>query len=365
MLDAGTLKFLLKPRPVAVSVYLPLSPDQRDLRLQSGGLRNVVDEVTERLAGIDLEPSLKDRIISAILQRVSSLDLAEHREPAIAIFSDESDARMISLPEAVPYDVAVGQHFNLKPLLPLLEKNRRFWLLALSDGRAKLFSVTPFGITETDLGLAQRVTDASAADEPAADHGGGADEPEAAAPPQSLLESLTDLVRAVEETIGGDTAPVLLAAEPKIGGHFRKTTRLPTLLGEGLVLNPHAFPLAELHQKALEAAGPQLTSQAEEVLQQIEARLGDAAPNVAIRLEEILAAAEEGRVDAVVVASDEALWGRYAAGGPVTAHGHRVAGDEDLLNRVAIATMRNGGRSFSLSRTRIPRGAPAAATLRF
>ncbi|MCI0755888.1 baeRF3 domain-containing protein [Teichococcus vastitatis] len=365
MLDTDTLKFLLKPRQVAVSIYLSLRPEERDLRLQSAELRNAVDEVGQRLEANGVDPHLCETIISATRQHISGLDLSAHRDPCLAIFADESETRLVSLPETLPYDLALGHHFNVKPLLPLLDRNRRFWLLALSAGRARLFSVTPFEITEVDLALAHRVVDTTAPGEPAADQGGSADETQAMEAPDSLLESLSDLVRTVEDRIGGDTAPVLLAAEPRIGGHFRKTVHLPGLLEEGLVLNPHAFSLRDLQQKALEAVRPQVRSQVNDVLEQIQARLGDAASNVAVRLEEILAAADEGRVDAVIVASDEALWGRYEPGSPITAHGHRVSGDEDLLNRAAVATMRNGGRSFSLPKTQIPRNSLAAATLRF
>ena len=86
---------------------------------------------------------------------------------------------------------------------------------------------------------------------------------------------------------------------------------------------------------------------------------------MAIRLEEILTAAAEGRVDSVVVAEDEALWGRFEPGHVLTAHGRPGPGDEDLLNQVALLALRNGGRAFALPRERLPRQVPAAATLRF
>ena len=86
---------------------------------------------------------------------------------------------------------------------------------------------------------------------------------------------------------------------------------------------------------------------------------------MAIRLEEILAASLEGRVDRVVVAEDEALWGRFELGQSLAVHGKPGPDDEDLLNQAAVLTLRNGGRAFAAPRERMPRQAPAVATLRF
>lgn len=110
---------------------------------------------------------------------------------------------------------------------------------------------------------------------------------------------------------------------------------------------------------------PGLRAELDGVLEQINARLGTAEPTVAIRLEEILGAATEGRVDTVVVAEDETLWGRFEPGQALVAHGKPGPDDEDLLNQAALLTLRNGGRAFALPRERLPRQVPAAATLRF
>ena len=140
--------------------------------------------------------------------------------------------------------------------------------------------------------------------------------------------------------------------------------RLRQMLPDALQLNPFAISRAELHARAVERMRPQLQAEVETVLNQVEARLGTAEKTVAIRLEEIIAAGHEGRVDAVVVAEDEVLWGRFDAG-VVHTHGRPGPGEEDLLNQAAIAALRTGGRAFALPRERLPRQVPAAALLRF
>ena len=101
------------------------------------------------------------------------------------------------------------------------------------------------------------------------------------------------------------------------------------------------------------------------MLDQARARLGSADPTVAIRLEEILQAAHDGRVDSVVVASDQCIWGRFRPGAVPDVRGRPDAIDDDLLNIAAALTLRHGGRAYALPTDSIPRRSPAIATFRF
>ena len=87
---------------------------------------------------------------------------------------------------------------------------------------------------------------------------------------------------------------------------------------------------------------------------------------MSIRLEEILPAAYDGRVDAVVVATDAMVRGRFdPEARTLYAPGASNGEEEDLLNEAAVVSLRNGGRAFALPKERMPRRAPAVATLRY
>jgi hypothetical protein len=169
---------------------------------------------------------------------------------------------------------------------------------------------------------------------------------------------------AVEAALGGDDAPLILAADPNVAGHFTQQADMRQMLGKQLHLNPFGISDAELHAKAVELMRPELDAELETVLNQIAARLGTAEKTVTLRVEEILQAGPEARVDAVVVAEDDTLWGRFQDGAAI-AHGTPGPDDEDLLNLAVVLAMRTGARAFAVPRERLPRQAPAAATLRY
>jgi hypothetical protein len=180
-----------------------------------------------------------------------------------------------------------------------------------------------------------------------------------------LVASSRYIATAVKAAIKNDPAPLILAADPGVAGSFLQQVEIKQIYKQPLHLNPFALTDQDLHAKALAVIRPMLDADLNAMLEQITARLGTAEADVAIRLEEILAAGREGRIDAVVVAEDESLWGGLNPDGTAIAHGTPRPWDEDLLNLAALLAMRNGGRAYAVPRERIPRQVPAAATLRF
>lgn len=361
MIDGETVRGLLEPGHCLVSVYMPVEPEERDLRAHVARLRRLLDTATALLERRGTDSPARDALLDPLREYNEGTAFAEHRDPGLAIFARAGAAPHITpLPISPGEGVFVGPDFHIKPLLPLLAANRRFYILALSRGNVRLLSATPFGWTEVPLDALPAEVQAELDSRPAADG------------PDTLEEVRTALMvaeprrvgAAVKAALGEDEAPLILAADPSVAGHFTQQVELRQMMAKQLHLNPFGISEAELHAKAVECVRPELDAELQAVLDQVNARLGTAEKTVAIRLEEILGAASEGRVDAVVVAADELVWGRFDAG-HVHAHGTPGVGDEDLLNQAAVMAMRTGGRAFAIPRERLPRQVPAAATLRY
>lgn len=359
MIDPDVLPALLEPAEPALSILFPMATDQRDQRAPDARFRQLLGEAEERLAHAGLDEADRRSLLAPAED--AGRDFTRHRDPGLAFYLAQGrEPEIVALPDSPADCVVVGRHFHLKPLLPVLARNRRFFVLALSSANARLLRATPFAWEE--LALAALPPDAQAELDSLPAVGGPA-------PDETRRRLVTAdahrVAHAVRAAIGTDPAPIVLAAEPQVAGHFTKSAQLPQLLAEGVSVNPFALTDADLHARALAVIAPALETEAEILLDQVNARLGTAEATVAIRLEEILAAAQEGRVDAVAVAADAVLWGRWQAGETVAAHGHQAPGDEDLLNLAAVLAMRTGARAYALPGARLPRQSPAVATLRF
>ncbi|MGE0224220.1 MAG: hypothetical protein AB7S57_13225 [Acetobacteraceae bacterium] len=364
MLDAELLRRLLHPADPAVLVYLPLEPEQRDLRAPEARLRNLVDEVRASMSGRGWEGERCEAVCQAMQEAMAGVDLAAHRGQGLVLFARAGWGHARSLPSSSPAVTVVGTHFHIKPLLPLLEIDRRFNILALSKADVRLLSATPFRMEEVPLDAlpaeAQAELDSRLAGEIASGQ-----EDLAARRRSILVEDPARIVFAVEAALGAVTAPLVIVSDPHVAGNLLAETRLSERDPAVLHLNPFAVPDPELHARVLAMMHPGLHAERSDLLDRINARLGAGEKTVAIRLEEVLTAAQDGRVEALAVAEDQALWGRFTPGATVVAHGRQGGSDEDLLNVAAVLTLANGGQAFALPVGDIPRQVPAAAALRY
>ena len=363
--DADAFRPLLEEQWPAVSIYCPIDPAQRDIRAPQARLRHLLDGADRMLRALDVTDAAREAVLERGRSVYEATDFAAHRDPCLVLLISPERADVFPVPLAAEETVQVAKHFHLKPLLPLLARYQRFHVLALSAGNAKLFTATPFSWEERPLDFLPMDAAAELDSLPAGEFAPGTGQTVDDARKALLTEDMGRVAGAVRAALGTDTAPLVLAAEPNTAGHFPPMAHLPQLLEEKLLINPFALPPSELHHRVLAVMEPLLGQEVEAVIEQANARLGTAEPTVSLRLEEILMAANEGRVEAVVVAADQTLWGRYEPGRTVEAHGHEVPGDEDLLNQAAVTTLRNGGRAFSAPAVRLPRNAAAVANFHY
>lgn len=136
MIDPDLLPSLAEPVDHAVSIYFPISPEQRDVRAPGARLRGLVDQADRVLARSGLDEQARASLL-APARRAESTDFSAHRDPGLGLFLGGGRTDTVSLPEAPPELVVVGRHFHVKPLIPLLARNRRFYILALSASRAR------------------------------------------------------------------------------------------------------------------------------------------------------------------------------------------------------------------------------------
>jgi release factor family 3 len=364
MLNEETISRLLDGADPAISIYTSLEPDQRDLRAPDARLRELIGQADAMMERDGLDLRRREQLLGPVRDILGGTDFATHRDPALAIFSSDSFTIVETLPIQVAESVSVAADFHIKPLLPFLSQNRHFFILALSKTRVRLLAATPFSTQEVPLEYLP--ADAQAELDSQSESGALTGESVLEEERRALLtESPKRIAAAVKAALGNDVAPVVVVADPQVAGHFLKETDLPQLLEDVVTFNPFSVPDGELLAKALEVMQPILSEELATILDQLNARLGTAESSVAIRLEEILMGAQEGRVDVLVVAEDETIWGRFSPGTTLTAHGTRAPHDEDLLNQAVVLAMRNGARAFAVPRERLPRQVPAAALLRY
>jgi hypothetical protein len=319
----------------AAALWRQVDYDRIGQSMQGTLLHAALQETEQALARHGVER----RAIDALIHRARSLAIitaaARDHDHGLALFLRNGRSDAVMLPVAPPARISVGACCFIAPLLNPVAAKQRFYVLALGEGTMRLFAATPFDFIEITLpellpGQEGAITDGGTA----------ADAPR---------------IMRIHAALGFDPAPLILAGEPDLVLAVRCRAHLPQLMAEALLLDPFTISREALHAGAVNAVQRSLDAELEMVLDRAHAGLDQ--PGVAaFALNEIVIAAHEGRVAALVVAEDRVKTDLPAA--------RCTTCDEEVLNEAAVLTLRNGGRAFSAPRSLLPNLAPAVAVLR-
>src|SRR5438270_5338460 len=366
----------------AVSIYLPTHPAGREVRQDGIRLRKLLATAAKRLAGERRAPEI-DALLEPARRLVDDEEFWRYQDHGLGVFLGPGFERIHKLPIAVPEELAIADHFCIKPLLPLIDQTGSFWVLALSAGRTRLYQGSRWTFAEvTGLDLPQGMAEiwgeteyeeahkASPTGRPQRGPAGLSKAQSLGESPEELhkaqlIELLRRVAAAVEPLIKRQPAPVILAAEPKIQGHFRELAKWKELLPDGILEFPDAMPEQDLHRKAWAIFAPREDRLRADALGRLQSLLGNGG-KATTKPEDIVKAARYGRVDRLFLSDSQPLWGFFnESEDRVVAHREPAEGDDDLLDYAALMTLRQGGGVTLVDRTQLPPDGPAAAILRY
>lgn len=386
MLSKEDLAALMTAVPShAVSVFLPTHAAGREVRQGPIRLKNQVEEAERRLIEAGLRTPEAHEVLAPARALIDDYAFWRHQESGLALFLAPKFFRYHKLPIDVPELVVVGKRFHVKPLLPVFAADGRFFVLAVTAGRVRLFEGSRFGLAELqDADLPESLaalygeTDfvetvhahpiarphaTSVAAVPKAHNFGGTAK---GLRKTQLIEFLSRVARAVEDALSDDQAPLVLAAAPEIEGQFRKLSGSKILLAEGVDINPDAIDEEELHRRAYALVQPLFANAREEAIDRLQSMCGGNDPRSTTEVPEIVQAARFGQVDTLLLAAGERVWGQFdETSNRIAVHDTPEAEDVDLLDYAAVHTLLQGGTVHLPNKAHLPRQGVAAAILRW
>ncbi len=369
-----------------ISIYMPTSRAAFEPREDPLRLKDLLSSAEEMLAAGGARPPEVGEILSPAWSLLDDRLFWKDQGDGLALFISRDLFRTYRLARSFDPLLVVGGRFHLKPLLPLLAGDLRFYVLALSKNNTRLLQCTAHSATEMDIpGVPRDMAEALKYDvfdrqlqwqtktprteagdrkpgmRPAAFHGqgfGGEDEKD------HYLEFFRELARGVERVLDGDNAPLLLAAVEYVISLYREANRYPYLSEFEITGNPDRLRDEELRNRGWKLLEPGFKREREVAADRL--RTVEGTGHASEDLREIVPAAASGLIDTLFVALDEQQWGRFdRTSGTVSRHYEKKPGDEDLLDVTAISTFLTGGRVYALNEEEMPVDAPVAAILRY
>lgn len=305
-------------------------------------------------------------------------------EQGLALFLGPQRHHIFHLPLSFAEEVIVGPRFYIKPLLPLLDENGRFFLLTLSQNQVKLWHGTRLSLEPVDVpnlpasaadalalddpeqeiqfhtSTTSGVTPAGGGERPAMFHGHDANDDKK----DTMLRYFREVNKAVQTYLADEETPLILAAVAYTWPIYQEANTYFYLLAEGIAGNPEPLNRQELHQRAWKLMRHHLEKNRQLITGQYQMVAGTAKTSES--LTKIVPEAAYGRIDTLFLNDQARQPGRFDfATGEVELADTDTFTCEDLVNLAAARTLQNGGKVYTLPPDEMPTDAHVAAIFRY
>ncbi len=366
---------------LSVSLFMPTHRTGPEIQKDPTRFKNLVREARDHLTARGVREGDAVQLLKPAQSLGQDSMFWQHQSDGLVIFLSPETFRYFRTPLRFTPLVTVSERFHVKPLLPLLTGDGRFFVLALSQKYVRLFQGTRFNVNpvedmqdiptsiEEALGTPQPEdqlqfrtgTTGARGGHSAIFHGQTYGDEDLK---KDLLRYFSVIDRGLTRMLGDDRAPLVLAGVEYLLPIYAEANSYPHLLGEGITGNPDRMRPEELHKEAWEIVRPHFLRAEETTADRYREVLGTGLASGNIR--EVLPAAAHGRVDSLFVALGVHVWGAYdEAEMSVDLHQQSGTDNEDLLDLAAVFTLNNGGEVYALPRERVPGGEDIAAIFRY
>lgn len=377
------LKPLLAVEGPCLSVYLPLSnaginPNAKQNELRWRDTVRIAERRADQLGD-------KGRQLLQSVQNWDGIAPGEDvQAKSIAVFRSADTLHVIPLDSEVTERAVLAPHFYIRPMLPEFARERRFYLLALSQKNTRLLYCTAHTSEEVPLPPATTTDFEQWQNLRKPDHtlvynatvgpsggSGGSGAASALAPKGSDAEAKNEylahyfkqIADGLAECLKGKTEPLVLCAVEYEVPLYRNVNSYPHLIDETVQGAPNSLKSGEMHARAFEALERDYQTRIDAAIADWNHRVG---PGASSRLKEVVTGAHDGRVLTLLVSDSMEKTGVFDEST------HSVKGretgtpeDEDLVNDAAVQTILHAGRVLVVPHHKMPTGAAVAAIFRF
>ncbi len=354
-------------------------------------LKNLVREAETQLKNSDISDA-KARVI---LAPVTALDADDSfwksisvAEGGIALFAAAGSFRYYNVPLPLTAQVVVGAEAYTKPLLPLLATPAHFYITVLSKSRPRLYRASEYNVVEISLpDMPEGFTDSEALlsqQKEISFHSSGANRNSGArgigqpggaedSSKVQLEQYIKDIAHAVDKKVSTDGGRMVLAGVDYLVGMYRAHSKYKHISKVAITGSQDRESAISLRDEALkilaksgndENTGRHHGSTTASALSDLKQLIGTG--KASLDPVEIIQAAHDGRVQALLIAGDRQNWGFYEPEArSVVFFDNQQMNAVEINNLAAMQTLRHNGEIFVTSAALLPSGGSIGAIYRY
>lgn len=355
-------------QPFCVSIFLPTMRAGIEIEKQQQiRFKNILKALKEEFKKYEW----KEQDIKNYLQPLTDLmedgNFWRNQLDGLALFLNSNGLEYFSLPIRFRESYYVHDHFYLKPVLPLFNNDRRFFILALNLKQVKLYEASRFSINEIKIDdlVPQNVQDVVGYDyeqktlqsrpdqggrmkDATHGHGSGKDDKD-----EEIMAFMQAVNNGLMKVLNTEEIPLLLFTEGQHKGEFEKVFDYKYVYSDYVNKNPEGVDVQTIHQLAWEKIEPYFMKSLREYTEQIKEK--SATDYVSKDYTDILPAAFEGRIEALFLSEGKEQYGTYdGKTHQVQLHNEKTGENVALMNLAAIQTFLHNGAVFQVDTENLP-----------
>lgn len=366
-----------------ISLYMPTHPIGREQQQNPVRLKNLVNEARKDLSAAGLRRPDVDKLLRPAEELLSDHDFWQHQGEGLAIFLSNEFSRIHRLPATFEELVVIASSFHIKPLLPLLSSDGKFYILALDLNGIRLFLGTRDTVNEVSMsGIRTGMQETLWMDDPERQlqwHSGGKSTGGAAGGPAifhgqdigneektNILRFFQYFDRDLNSFLEDKNILMIPAGVDYLLPIYREANSYPNLLEKGITGATDNLSASELHKRAWQVIEPIFRERQDQAIEQFNELHGQQNGLATTDLEAAVKAAKFGRIGTLFVPLGVHRWGRYdPENNRVVEDGEAKPENEDLLDFAAMHTILNSGQVYALPEEDLPGEGDLAAILRY
>lgn len=359
-----------------ISIFLPTDRvgDGQAAKIR---FKNQLNEVADKLMDAEIQesPMAKNEATNYLAKAHDLLNDDEfwrHQSDGLAVFIGEDTFEYYSMPTSFKVFNYVGSVFYLRPMLPAITGQSRFFILALSQNEVRFFEGEKHSITPVIIGdlVPESLEESMAAidiEYPATlqAHGGGSGAifHGQGGEKDGKTDRIVDYFRMVDaglmEMLHDENVPLIIAGVDYLIPMYKEISNYSNIVAPHISGNVENDDPVLLHEKAWEALAPIMKTNFDTQYNKFKASL----PNdkASLSIDAIAPAALNGKVETLFIDKDASVfWGAYLEErNEVIVQTKQNKTNSCLLNFAAITTFLQGGEVFTTSRAEMPHNVSA------
>lgn len=354
-----------------VSIYIPTHrsgeavTNGKDVK----NLKNHVQKVKNKLEEDGMTETAAQKYLEPIYNLIEDGSFWRHQLDGLAVFLSADHFSYHRLPMPVESYCFISNSFQLRQLIPFLNEDGIYFILAASLEDIKLYEATHFYIHELDIegrvqkgmeevlkyyDFEQALQNHSAGTSGGNNqiyHGQGAQKSDK----KHLIEEyFRNVCEGLRKIVATDKSPIVLAGVDYLHPIFRQAANGLNIMEKGLKGNPEQMSLKDLHQRSWKCVKGYFDSEKERSKRAYNDLAGTG--KTTYDMERIVPAAINGRIESLFVAKGTSeVWGKFhEATQAVDVHEGYNKGDDELISHSAVQTILNGGNAYIVDPGEMP-----------